>query len=376
MNFALSEEQEFLREAAQNALARVKTVEAARDALEGGELPELWSTAVEAGWTGLLVAEEHGGAALDPIDAMLVFEQLGRVLASVPLLGHVPATFVLDRAEGTDGALLERLASGEARAALVPARPPDDLVAEWTVDPEYGSTRVPAPRVSADGALSGVVAWVPDAPGADVLVVVAVGEDGQPRAVVVEGGVEVEALWRYDATRSLGHVRLDGVRGTVLEAVSAETLANAFFLEWALLAAESLGATDRTLEVALQYSKERFTFGRPIGSYQAMKHQMVEVLRLAGNARSLMYYAGWSGADKADEFPIAAAAFRLAAGDALDYGARTNISVHGGIGATWEHDAPLYFRRAQLSRRLLGGTADAADRVASVLFEQAKVLSD
>jgi alkylation response protein AidB-like acyl-CoA dehydrogenase len=85
-----------------------------------------------------------------------------------------------------------------------------------------------------------------------------------------------------------------------------------------------------------------------------------------------MYYAGWAGADKPDEFPLAASAFRHAAGKAVEYATRAQISVHGGIGATWEHDAPLYFRRAQLSRRLLGGTQGAADRVADELFATAR----
>ena len=116
--------------------------------------------------------------------------------------------------------------------------------------------------------------------------------------------------------------------------------------------------------MSVAYAKERHTFGRAIGSYQAVKHELVEMLRGLDNARSLMYYAGWAAQDKPDEFPLAASAFRLAAGKAFDHAARAQISVHGGIGATWEHDAPLYFRRAQLSRRLLGGTAGAADRVA------------
>jgi alkylation response protein AidB-like acyl-CoA dehydrogenase len=154
----------------------------------------------------------------------------------------------------------------------------------------------------------------------------------------------------------------------VLE-VSAEKAANAYFLAWTLLAAEALGATDRSLEISLEYARERFTFGRAIGSYQAVKHQLVEILRLADNARSLMYYAGVAGNEVPGEFPLAAAAFRLAAGKAVDHATRTMISVHGGIGATFEHDAPLYFRRAQLSRRLLGGLRDAADRVAAETFK-------
>ena len=140
--------------------------------------------------------------------------------------------------------------------------------------------------------------------------------------------------------------------------------AAAWYIAQALIAAEAVGAVDVALDVSVAYAKERHTFGRAIGSYQAVKHELVEMLRGLDNARSLMYYAGWAAQDKPEEFPLAASAFRLAAGKALDHAARAQISVHGGIGATWEHDAPLYFRRAQLSRRLLGGTAGAADRVA------------
>jgi len=206
---------------------------------------------------------------------------------------------------------------------------------------------------------------VPDAPGADVLVVVALRE-GEPVAVVVEGAA-VEAVTRYDATRSLGHVTLDGATGTVLDP-GADVLRNAWYLGQALLAAESVGAVETCLEMAIAYAKERFTFGRAIGSYQAVKHALTEILRRQENARSLLLYAGWAAQDRPGEFPLAASAARSAAGAALDHAARTNISVHGGIGATWEHDAPLFFRRAELTERLLGGTHDATDRVAAELL--------
>jgi alkylation response protein AidB-like acyl-CoA dehydrogenase len=385
MNLVLSDEQELLREAARNALSRVKTVEAARAALEDpSSLPDLWPTAVEAGWTGLVVAEERGGAGLGPFDAMLVAQECGRVLASVPLMGHVLATYVLDRARGSDpeaaasgdsdpgsrgsDPLLEALALGDQRAAFVAARPPDDLHDGWSVEGERGKGRPPAPTVDGSGALSGGAWWVPDAPGADVLVVVAT-QDGKPVAVVVEG-VSVEEATRYDATRSLGHVALDGVSGTVLEA-GEDVLANAWYLAQALIAAESVGTVETCLEMAVEYAKERYTFGRAIGSYQAVKHSLTEILRRQENARSLLLYAGWAAEDKPEEFPLAASAARAAAGAALDHAARTNIAVHGGIGATWEHDAPLYFRRAELTERLLGGTHDATDRVASELIAAA-----
>ena len=366
MNLALSDEQELLREAARNALARVKTVEAARAALEEGDehrdLPDLWPTAIEAGWSGLVVSEEHGGAGLGAFEAMLVAQECGRVLAGVPLLGHVVATYVLNAA-GHEG--LEALAAGELRAAIVVARPPDDREDGWTVEPRQGMRRAAAPSVDADGTLSGGAWWVPDAPGADVLVVVGV-RDGGPVAVVVEDPA-VEAVTRYDATRSLGHAALDGVSGTVLEPGEA-VLRNAWYLAQALLAAEAVGTVETCLEMAVAYAKERFTFGRAIGSYQAVKHSLTEILRRQENARSLLLYAGWAAQDKPDEFPLAASAARAAAGSAIDHAARTNIAVHGGIGATWEHDAPLFFRRAELSERLLGGTHDAYDRVAGELM--------
>jgi len=368
MNFALSDEQEFLKEAARGALSRFKTVEAAREALDGGELPDLWPTAQEAGWPGLLVSEEHGGAGLGVIEGMLVFAELGRVLAGVGLLGHLPATFLLDRAGLAD----EALAEGQTRAAYVPAKPPGDVdagwSAGWSVDARFGSTRGEAPRIADDGSVSGEVPWVPDAPEADVLVVV--GDDGRA-ALVQASDAAVEPIHGYDPTRSLGHVTLDGAPGTVLQLPEGAAAA-AWYVAQALLAAESLGAVERALEVSVQYAKERFTFGRAIGSYQAVKHDLVEILRRLENGRSLMYYTGWAGQDKPEEFPLAASAFRLVAGQALDHASRAQISVHGGIGATWEHDAPLYFRRAQLSRRLLGGTAEAADRVAGELLTVAR----
>jgi alkylation response protein AidB-like acyl-CoA dehydrogenase len=367
MNFALTDEQELLREAARGALARHKTIEAARAALEDADaLPDLWPLAVEAGWPGLLISEEHGGAGLDAFEALLVAEECGRVLAGVPLLGLLPATAILDAA-GDES--LSALAAGEMRATYLPARPPGDLETAWTVQAVSGVRRAEAPRAALDGSeavLDGAVAFVPDAPGAELLVVVAEQEDGRPVAAAVSAaadGVEIERVFRYDATRSLGHVRLASARGRRLE-VSPDALADAWYLAQALIAAESLGAVQSCLEMAVAYAKERFTFGRPIGSYQAIKHELTEILRRQENARGLQYYAGWARAAKPEEFPLAASALRSVAGAALDFAARANINVHGGIGATWEHDAPLFFRRAQLSRRLLGGTHDATDRVA------------
>jgi alkylation response protein AidB-like acyl-CoA dehydrogenase len=375
VNFALTDEQEFLKEAARGALSRFKTVEAAREALDGDEsaLPDLWATAREAGWPGLLIDDAYGGAGLDAFDAMLVLGECGRVLAGIALLGHLPATAILGDAPA-GSALLEPLATGERRAAYLPVSPPDDLSPDWTVDPPRGFERSAPPTATADGGqarVSGSLAFVPDAPGADLLVGVAL-IDGQPVGVAIEAGasgVSIEATTRYDATRSLGHVTLSDAPALLLDA-SEESLAASWYLAQALIAAESLGSVETALDVSVEYAKERHTFGRAIGSYQAVKHSLTEVLRQLDNGRSLLYYAGWARDGAPAEFPLAASAARSVAGRALDQAARTMISVHGGTGATWEHDAPLYFRRAQLSRRLLGGTGGATDRVAGELMAQ------
>jgi alkylation response protein AidB-like acyl-CoA dehydrogenase len=372
MNLALSDEQELLREAARGALSRAGTVAAARATLEDpAAAPDLWPLAVEAGWPGMLVSEERGGAGLGAFDAMLVAQECGRVLAGVPLLGPLPASALLD-AGGDER--VAAVAAAEVRAAWLPARPPDDLGAGWTVDARSGSTREPAPAALVDGddvLFTGTVAWVPDAPGADLLVVVGATEDGAPVAGVLDAAAAtVEPVVRYDATRALAHVTLDSARAARLD-VSAGQIERAWYLAQSLLAAESVGAVEATLEMAVAYAKERFTFGRPIGSYQAIKHGLTEVLRLLENARSLLYYAGYAFADRPEEFALAASAARSTAGRALEFAARQNITTHGGIGATWEHDAPLYFRRAQLSRRLLGGTSGATDRVAGALLAAA-----
>jgi alkylation response protein AidB-like acyl-CoA dehydrogenase len=367
MNFALSDEQILLREAARGSLSRFKTIEAARQALEKPEaLPDLWPVAVEAGWPGMLIAEEHGGAGLGPFDAMLVAEECGRVLAAVPLLGLLPATMILDAA-GDES--LAQVAAGELRAAYVPARPPGDLGAHWTVEPRAGMGRGKVPTAIFDGEevkLDGEVAFVPDVPGADLLVAVGVTAAGEPVAVALDpaaSGTVIEPVTRYDATRSLAHVTFDGARGRRLDA-DGHALERAWYLAHALIAAESIGSVQTCLDVSVAYAKERFTFGRAIGSYQSVKHELTEVLRRLENSRGLEYYAGWAGESQPEDFPLAASAARSAAGQALDFAARSMINVHGGTGATWEHEAPLFFRRAQLSRRLLGGTHDATDRVA------------
>ncbi|UTI62657.1 acyl-CoA/acyl-ACP dehydrogenase [Paraconexibacter antarcticus] len=374
MRFDLDDDERALREAAADALSRTPTVALARDALEDpAARPDLWPTAVQAGWPGLLVGEDAGGAGLGVRASALVLREAGARLAGTGLLGHLPSSALLAAA---GHALTAPVATGTVRAALAGALPPGDLEPRWTVDRPAGSARAAVPSLAADGTLSGLVAWVPDAPGADVLLVTATDPDGAPCAALVHAGapgVTVEPVAAYDASASLAHVHLDGAEAERLDALGARELARAWQTAQVLLAAEAVGAVGSALDASVAYAQERWTFGRPIGSYQAVKHGLVEVLRLRENADGLLTYGAWALDEDSPEAPLAAAAARAAAGHALDVAARTMIAVHGGIGATWEHDAPLFFRRAQTHRRLLGGEAAAVDRVAGELLAGATV---
>jgi alkylation response protein AidB-like acyl-CoA dehydrogenase len=257
---------------------------------------------------------------------MLVLEACGARLADARLLGHLPASALLELA-GADPDLRRSLASGERRAAFVDARA--------------------APALDADGA--------------DVFVVVT--DDG----VGIAEAAATELRPAYDATRALATVRFDP--GAVNPIDAPRRLGQD--LQRALLAAESVGAASACLQMAREYAIDRQAFGRSIGSYQAIKHKLVEMMRLIEGARSLLVGAGraWT-AEEWGEFGLLANAARVAAAAALDYCAPENIFVHGGIGATWEHDAQLYYRRAELSRRLCGGIDAAADDVAEELFDR------
>jgi hypothetical protein len=199
---------------------------------------------------------------------------------------------------------------------------------------------------------------VPDAAEAELLVVH--GNDGLMviEGVTVEGGT-VERVGDYDPSRPLGKV--PPLTGPSVDGDPEY----AFNVMQTLLAAETLGAAEAALALAVEHAKQRHAFGRAIGSFQAIKHQLTDSLRLNENARSLLYFAAYAAQNDPAQFGLAANAARFAVEHAADMGTRRSIAVHGGLGATWEHDAQLFFRRAQLSRLLLGGQTVAGERVVS-----------
>ncbi|MFC1418946.1 acyl-CoA dehydrogenase family protein [Streptacidiphilus cavernicola] len=306
----------------------------------------LWrALSVELGVTGLAVPEKSGGAGASWRETAVVLEELGRAAAPVPYLGSaVLATAALLAADET--VLLPTVASGEHVAALaVPF-----AAAPGTAFPD-------TVRVDADGLLHGTVRLVADATTADVLLVPAVGAGGP--ALYAVGDFTAVPVVSLDMTRPLADLALDGASGRLvaegdaaLRAVDAALTAGA-----ALLASEQLGVAEWALETTLAYVKQRHQFGRPVGSFQAVKHRLADLWVAVAQLRAVARNAADALATGSAELPVAAALAQAFASQVAVTAAEEAVQLHGGIGFTWEHPAHLYLKRAK-SGSIALGTAD------------------
>jgi alkylation response protein AidB-like acyl-CoA dehydrogenase len=316
VNFDLDQEHRDLADAARDFLSASASPAAARAVLDGaaGVRPGR-AELVKSGFATITIPESAGGGGGRVLDLAVVAEQAGRVLAGPSLVTFARAAVLLD-----GDARLTGLATGDLSVAVV-----DD---------------------------SGPVL---DAVGAEGFLAL---RDG----ALVCGPGTVTAREPIDPTRGLGDVTLGET--TVLAPDAAELWQRGERVGRTILAAEGLGAASRVLELAVEYAKERSAFGRAIGSYQAVKHMLVDVYVEVEQLRSLVWWASWAADHAPDELPLAAAAAKAAAATALEHAAETAVQVHGGIGFTWEHDAHLYWRRSKVDRLLLGDDVAAYDEVA------------
>ncbi|MFF0629616.1 acyl-CoA dehydrogenase family protein [Streptomyces sp. NPDC004296] len=345
-----TEEQEELRSAVRQLLAR-----------QPG--PDAWGPlAGQIGAAGLAVPEEYGGAGCGPLEVHVVMEELGRALAPVPFLGSAVLTAQALLACG-DTALLPGLAEGAAVGALA-----------WAEDGSWepSAVRAAAHRTPGGGwRLTGVKDHVLDGADAALLVVAARTAAGVSLFdVPVDGpGVRRERLVPMDPTRPQARIVLDGAAGRLLGADGdgERVLARVRDLGSAALAAEQVGAAERCLEMTVGYARERVQFGRPIGSFQAVKHRLADAYVQVEAARSIALGAAYAAADGAAELPRYAAAAKSACAEAFSAVAGETIQLHGGIGITWEHDAHRYFKRAHGSAQLLGTPAAHRRRLATQL---------
>lgn len=333
---AITEEHTDLADAAFGQLNRVNSRAAARSTLEGGSShpAEIWSAAADLGWTGLAVAEEHGGSGFGLAELAVVLEAQGHELCPGPFLPTVAAAVVIDRC-----------APDSLRAELLPGLADGSTVGALAVS---GSV-----TIGSDLTVTGESPAVLGAPDANLLVVVA-GDD----VVVIDSaadGVTITPLEAMDTSRSLGSVALSGV--TVSEDRVLRGAGRKAHTVFRILAsAEAVGVSWASMEMAVEYAKVREQFGRTIGTFQAVKHHAANMLVNA----EVTTAATWDAA-RADDLDSAAFAAAVAASHAIRtqiFNAQTNIQLHGGIGFTWEHDSHLYLRRARTLAALLSEAGD------------------
>jgi alkylation response protein AidB-like acyl-CoA dehydrogenase len=361
LNFAFSEEQEQLRDAVRKFLEAKSPESEVRRLMETteGYDPAVWQQmANELGLQSLHIPEEFGGQGFTFVELGIVLEEQGRALLCAPYFSTVvlAANAILNAGSAEDKkAHLPGIAGGETIATLAFTEPNG----KWDAS---GITM----EAKADGdgvVLDGEKMFVLDGHTADLIVVVArnagtSGEDGISFFTVAgdANGLTRTALATMDQTRKQARLEFSGVKAQPLGAAGAGWAALSKTLDQAAvgLSNEMVGGAQFVLESSVQYAKDRVQFGRPIGSFQAIKHKCADMLLEVESAKSAAYYSAWAAAEDNDEVPVVASLAKAYCSDAYFHAAAENIQIHGGIGFTWEHNAHLYFKRAKSSEILLG----------------------
>ncbi|MEB2284683.1 MAG: hypothetical protein B6D46_01550 [Polyangiaceae bacterium UTPRO1] len=369
MDFGFSLEQEMLRASARKLLDAHCPPELPRAMLADATAHDaaLWRRLSGLGLTGVLLPAEHGGQGGTLLDLVLVLEEMGKALVPGPYFAStVLGGLTVARGGSPEqrAAMLPALANGERRAALVLA------VAHG---PERPSVQLRAESAGDTYRLRGNVPFVMDAHVADTLIVPAATGDGPTLFALTAdtAGVAVTQLRTVDMTRRLCAVALDAtvpataVLGRPGEAAPA--LEHAVRHATVGLAVEALGVAQRALDLSVAYAKERTQFGRPIGSFQAVKHKCVDMMVGIETARSLAYYAAWAVTEDAADAASSVAMAKAYASDVAVTVTSEAIQVHGGIGFTWEHDIHLYHRRALATSAAFGSPVAQRETVATML---------
>ena len=356
MNFAFNEEQEELRKTVRQFLEAKSPESAVREQMdtEVGYDAAVWSQMGEQlGLQGLVIPEEFGGSGYGFIELVVVLEEMGRALLCAPFFSSVVLAANAVVHSGDDSAkadLLPGIASGETIATLAFT----EENGRWD---EEGITAT-ASGSGDSWTIDGTKTYVLDGHVASLLIVAARTANGVSLfAVDGDGqGVTRTSLATMDQTRKQAKIELSGAAGRLIgaEGQGWAVLERVLDLAAVALAAEQVGGAQFCLEMAVQYAKDRVQFGRPIGSFQAIKHKCADMLLEVESAKSAAYYAGWCASELNDELPSVASLAKAYCSEAYFHAAAENIQIHGGIGFTWEHPAHLYFKRAKSSELLFG----------------------
>jgi alkylation response protein AidB-like acyl-CoA dehydrogenase len=323
----------------------------------------LWKGLAEMGFLGVAIPEAFGGAGAGHLELCVIAEEMGRALAPVPFSSTVylaAEALMLAGSDAQKQKWLPRIASGDAIGTLA--------LFEGKGNPSPKAIKLQA----SGGTLNGVKKPVPDGAIADFAVVAArtgsSGRDSDISLFLVDlkaGGVEVKELTNVDLTRGQAELTFMNAKAEPLGAAGDgwSILSQVLDRAAVLLAFEQVGGSDRALEMGRDYALDRIAFGRPIGSFQAVKHILADMYVSATLARSNCYYGAWALSTNASELSEAAAAARISATQAFQHCSKNNIQVHGGMGFTWEFDCHMYYRRANATALTLGSLSYWEDQL-------------
>jgi alkylation response protein AidB-like acyl-CoA dehydrogenase len=356
MNFDFSDEQKQLRDEARKFLAEKCPPKAVRAVLDG-KAPydrELWQGLADMGFLGVAIPEAFGGAGAGHLELCVIAEEVGRALAPVPFSSTVylaAEAILLAGSDAQKQKWLPAIASGAAIGTLA--------LFEGKGNPSPEGIKLSA----SGGSLNGVKKPVPDGAIADFVIVAArTGSSGRNTDIALflvdmkAEGVETKVLANVDPSRGQAELSFKNCKAEPLGAANEgwSILSQVLDRAAVLTAFEQVGGADRALEMGRDYALDRIAFGRPIGSFQAVKHMLADMYVSATLARSNCYYGAWALSTNASELSEAAAAARISATQAFQHCAKNNIQVHGGMGFTWEFDCHMYYRRSNAMALSLG----------------------
>lgn len=371
MNFDFSDDQKSLQDETHRFLRDRCDLSVARLVLDDQQQAyseSVWREMVELGWTGITIPEQYGGIGLGYLELCVMAEEMGRFLAPVPFSSTL-YQFCEALLNGASKTLKQEILPQVAAGKLIGTM----AFAEGIgfPDPDRIGVRFKAGKLYGDK-------WpVADAMIAGAAVVLAVNEDNDPCLCFLD--LDQEAVHRrqlesVDPSRSQGGLEFFGAEAENLTAFEGGSGKSGWQLfqrvlnaAAVLFAFEQIGGADACLAAATEFSRERHAFGRPIGSFQAIKHKLVDVYVANQLARSNAYYGAWALATSAEELPLAASVARVSATQAYEYAASENIQVHGGMGFTWEADCHLYLRRSRTLALLIGSSGLWKKQVTSEL---------
>jgi len=359
VDFEFSAEQEMLRSSVRAFLADKAPMASVRaDYPSATADRSVWDGLVELGVVGLLAGETHGGSGMGMVDAAVVLEELGRAVCPAPYASSAIGAISL-----ADDTLLSRLSDGSCIGT----------VAIFEEGARY-NWQTPSTRATREGSrwrLDGAKVHVADAPAADIVLVVALDDDGELGVFATET-FAVESTPTVDGSRKQGRVVLDAAPAHRIELAAPAHTAIARTLDRLGVAAtvDGVGAAQRALELSVEYAKEREQFGKPIGTFQAVQHLCADMLRTVELGRAAGYYACWALDDASpEEAHRAATLARAFAADAFPQVGGTAIQVFGGIGFTWEHDIHLYYKRLLTVANTLGTAGAYLEELATLAID-------